>query len=221
MPHLEPFQKDKAVAASRRWLNLPRFRLRTLFALMVVVAVCLGWWSHRARQQRVAVAAFKHVSYDFEEQRLTKPPYWPAWLVEALGVDYFASVTELTVSHLSSTEQVTVFDWRHLNGLKALKRLDLSVTDITDEGLEHITGLTALETLYLGNTQVTDEGVEHLKALTALRTLDLSSAHITDEGLEHLSDLSALESLDLRYTQVTDARIARLKKALPNCEILK
>ena len=50
----------------RRWL---RFSLRSLFLLVVVIAVLLGWMIHKVRQQGVAVAALREmgcwVRYDY------------------------------------------------------------------------------------------------------------------------------------------------------------
>lgn len=38
-----------------RWRRLLQFRIRTLFILMAVLAVLLGWWSWKAERQRRAV----------------------------------------------------------------------------------------------------------------------------------------------------------------------
>ncbi len=80
--------------------------------------------------------------------------------------------------------------------------------------------LDKLQYLYLCNTQVTDADLEHLKGLTNLRYLNLTNTQITDAGLEHLKGLSNLENLELDDTQVTAEKRAKLRKALPNCEIL-
>ena len=80
---------------------------------------------------------------------------------------------------------------------KWITRVSLDDTRVTDSGLEHLKGLSGLQYLYLDNTQVTDVGLEHLKELTRLRLL-------------HLND-----------TQVTDAGVNELRKALPNCEIVR
>ena len=49
----------------------------------------------------------------------------------------------------------------------------------------------------------------------------MSDIQITDAGLVHLKGLTGLQTLNLAGTKVTDAGVAELKKALPNCEIIK
>ena len=48
-----------------------------------------------------------------------------------------------------------------------------------------------------------------------------SSDKITDAGLVHLKGLVSLKTLYLIMTKVTDTGVADLKKALPDCRILK
>ena len=96
-----------------------------------------------------------------------------------------------------------------------------SSAKITDVGLRYLNGLTNLEVLTLTNTKTTDAALVHLKGLTSLQTLILSYTAITDEGLVHFKGLTKLQRLVLGRTQVTDAGVAELKKALPNCRIVK
>ena len=240
--------ESNPTTASRRfnWRRLFQFRLRTLLILTTIIAVLLGWWSHKARQQREAVAALNKaalICYDFEKKwgEQSQVPFWPAWLVDALGVDYFANVEAIGVfdkqitddwlSHLKgvpllqrlvlNNTQISDAGLEHLNGMTALQVLDLRNTQATDAGLKHLEGLTALQWLWLDNTQVTDAGLEHLKNLTTLQVLDLRNTQVTDAGLEHLKGLTTLQRLHLNNTQVTDAGMERLQKALPNCKIVQ
>jgi hypothetical protein len=88
-----------------RWLLRPRFRLRTFLLLLVCLSAPLGYWAHRANEQRRAAAwIVSHggaVFYDFElednVQRLAystseAAPPAPQWMIDAFGVDYFARV---------------------------------------------------------------------------------------------------------------------------------
>jgi len=177
------------------WRWLFQFRLRTLLILTTIIAVLLGCWSYKARQQREAVDALTKggwmVEYDFQGRGLKQPPYCPVCLVNALGVDYFASV-------------------RGFHLYDAL---------VTDADLERLASLTALRGIYLTRSRVTDARLAHLKGLTALQNLDLIGTQVSDDGLQHLKGLHALEILDVRGTQVTDAGVDRLQKALPTCKI--
>src|SRR5689334_9571725 len=131
----EPVSSPTAPPTARprfRWRRLLQFRLRTLLILTTLLCIWFGWWSYMAKRQCDAVATLRErfdalVSYDFEEDGLDKPPYWPKWFVDAIGVDYFASVKVVIVS---------------------LK--------MTDEGLAHLQVLTGLQFLDLSDSQVTD-----------------------------------------------------------------
>ncbi|QDT48113.1 Leucine Rich repeats (2 copies) [Symmachiella dynata] len=98
-------------------------------------------------------------------------------------------------------------------------RVDLAVTQFSDEGLGYLQGLTNLNHLDLFDTQVTDAGLKHLRGQTNLQFLDLTSTHVSDLGLRHLQKLLSLESLLIGQTQVTQAGIDELQKALPHCSI--
>ncbi|MCE9557302.1 MAG: hypothetical protein K8T91_28470 [Planctomycetes bacterium] len=187
------------------WRRLFQFRLRTLLLLTTIMAIWLGWWSHKALQQREAVAVLRsHGAIMFYNHMLpgqveaeSKPfgderPGFSQWLVNRVGIDYFGSVGAV---HFSTDFKVR------------------------DRDMELLRSLSSLEWLWLNYTGVTDAGLAHLTHLKNLDTLDLEYTRITDAGLEHLTGLSNLKELRLRGTQVTAAGVARLQKALPNCNI--
>ena len=105
-------------------------------------------------------------------------------------------------------------------GLKDVVQLNLGKTGVTDAGLAQIKGMTTLTRLHLEQTKVTDKGLANLKGLTNLEYLNLYGTEITDRGLEELAGLSKLKSLYLWQTKVTEAGVSKLKKALPNLEIV-
>ena len=222
MPHPE---KAQPAAPSRfRWRRLVQYRLRTLLIVMTILAAGLGWWSHKARQQRVAVEVIRSagglIIYDFEKRNLQRPSYWPAGLVDALGVDFFADVhvVDLQYDH-SGPRYMGLNRWQsntgtdaqmaHIGRLSKLRILRLGGAT-TDAGSSNIRGLTALEQLDLGSTRVTDAGLEHLEGLMALRRLSLDAVHLTDSGLKHLSRFSRLEQLNISRTRVTNAGLEHL-----------
>jgi hypothetical protein len=55
--------------------------------------------------------------------------------------------------------------------------------------------------------------------LSRLERLTLNRTFVTDTGLTHLRSLNELRQLELIETQVTPAGIAKLKQALPKCQI--
>jgi len=85
----------------------------------------------------------------------------------------------------------------HLKGLRSLKELELSGTQISDAGLEYLSGLDHLEVLDLADTAITDAGLGHIKALTSLKTVKIGDTAVTDAGLENLRELKHLEELSL------------------------
>jgi hypothetical protein len=90
----------------------------------------------------------------------------------------------------------------------------------TDADLAGLCELRELEILALSGSRVTDDGLRTIAALRSVRALSLEGDDITDAGLRHLEALNTLEVVLLaRCPKVTDAGVARLKKALPRCEI--
>jgi hypothetical protein len=108
-----------------------------------------------------------------------------------------------------------------LASLKKVAQLHLGGTSVTDAGLVHLKGLTDLEQLHLEKTQITDKGLANLSGLKKLEYLNIYGTAVTDAGLEHLSSLANLKNLYVWQTKATDAGIEKLKKALPNCNVVK
>jgi WD40 repeat protein len=107
----------------------------------------------------------------------------------------------------------------HLKKLTDLEILILYSSKLNGAGLVHLKGMTRLALLDLNRTEVTDEGLVHLKGVFGLRELRLEQTRVTDAGLEHLADLKNLVELKLNGTAVTDKGVAKLKAALPKCNI--
>jgi mono/diheme cytochrome c family protein len=126
----------------------------------------------------------------------------------------------LEVSFHMLGSKVTDKDIAILSSLKGLAHLDLGQTSITDAGLAHLKGLKDLTRLHLEGTKITDAGLVNLKELHNLTYLNLYGTNITDVGLEHLSPLTKLKDLYLWQTKVTEAGVSKLKKALPQVEIV-
>jgi internalin A len=122
-----------------------------------------------------------------------------------------------------------------LLALPQLSCVDLSFSDVTDDGLAHLKMVTSLSELNLTRTVITDAGLAHLKGLTNLTHLQLgehsSSAGlvlrnlgtdikpITDAGLAHVAGLSNLAHLEVCETEITAAGLIHLK-GLTNLSVL-
>ena len=98
----------------------------------------------------------------------------------------------------------------NLKPFKKLRWLDLTYSDVNEEGIQSIASLTNLTKLYLRGTYITDESLKHITALENLTELDLDSVQIGAAGLEHLRGLTKLRKLNLLGTNVSDAGLAHL-----------
>ena len=102
-------------------------------------------------------------------------------------------------------------DLRHLNELPDLSTLDLSLTHITDQGMQEIRNLPGITELSLYFAEyVTDEGLAAVKDWKQLKRLDLHGTKAGDTALEHISGITALESLNVGSTLMTDVGLERL-----------
>jgi internalin A len=111
-------------------------------------------------------------------------------------------------------------DLRGLNELADLTTLDLSLTHITDQGMQEIKGLRGITELNLYYAEyVTDEGIAAIKDWKKLKRLNLHGTKVGDTGLEHISGITPLESLNVGSTLMTDVGLERLTM-LPNLKEL-
>jgi WD40 repeat protein/serine/threonine protein kinase len=109
---------------------------------------------------------------------------------------------------------------QHLKTHTNLRILSLHACPrVSDAGLKHLVQLKNLRLLDLRRTNVTSAGLTGLNALQHLETLNLDSTAVSDTGLHQLAGLNHLTVLSLTDTSVTVVGIAKLKLALPDCQI--
>ena len=95
---------DQANPASRPWRRFPRFSVQGMIVLVLAIGIWLGWLVRSARFQHEAVAAIRKaggdVSYDWQWKDGSPiaggQPFYPLWLVNNVGVDYFSSVVAVS-----------------------------------------------------------------------------------------------------------------------------
>jgi Leucine-rich repeat (LRR) protein len=134
------------------------------------------------------------------------------------GLQHLAGLTRLESLGLNETG-VTEDGCQHLQGLTHLNELMLDRTEVSDVGpLARHLARVPLKRLSLSKTSVSDEGLEGIGKLAQLEWLNLSQTKVTDAGLPHLQSLKRLAELDLDHNAITDAgietleRLVRLKK---------
>jgi Leucine-rich repeat (LRR) protein len=132
------------------------------------------------------------------------------WITEAGGTVTRDRAGRITGVDLRSS-WVTDSDLPQLAALPYLTHLDLSLTRITDHGLQQLknaSGIVELNLYYA--EQITDEGMAAVKGWQKLKRINLRGTKVTDTTLEHLANVTTLESLDVGFAQITDVGLDRL-----------
>jgi Leucine-rich repeat (LRR) protein len=134
----------------------------------------------------------------------------PGWIQQAGGsITPDPSGKGIAVDLRSSW--VTDSDMPRLAQMADLKRLDLSLTRISDRGLRALRSAPGIEDLNLYFAeQITDEGASVVKNWKHLKSLNLRGTKITDSTLEFLAGVPTLESLDIGWAQITDTGLDHL-----------
>ncbi len=106
---------------------------------------------------------------------------------------------------------ITDSDLPALARLPNLTYLDLSLTRISDHGLDQLKNAPAIADLNLYSDElITDAGLSALKGWKHLKRLSVRGTKVTDTTLQHLSGITSLESLDAGYAQITDVGLELL-----------
>ena len=94
-----------------------------------------------------------------------------------------------------------------------LKELDLWVTKITPPGLlAKMTGLRELKVVNFTLSNISDEDLKFFKSVNTIRSLNLNWTEISDASLRHVGQLQKLETLYLQGTPITDRGLIQLNK---------
>lgn len=103
---------------------------------------------------------------------------------------------------------------------RPVSNLQLVDMPISLSALKEPGGFSHLRTLVALNTKTTDEDLACLIPLKQLVELQLrTNRGITDQGLAHLLQLKSLKILSLEGTGLSEPSLARLREALPGCQI--
>jgi hypothetical protein len=127
------------------------------------------------------------------------------------GLRYLASCPKLR--HLELHMAIKNDPLVHLQVLPLLEHLDLTGTNVDDQGLLlDVAKLTNLRELNLTSLNVTNDGIADLKPLVKLKVLKLNyCSRISDDVVLHLQEFPRLQHIGLGM-QTTDAVIPELCK---------
>ena len=167
----------------------------------------------------------------------------PGWIERAGGFVTTDSAGRVVAVDLRSS-WITDSDMPRLAELHDLRRLDISLTRISDRGLRALKTAGSIEDLNLyfaeqvsdestaifrnwkhlkrlnlRGTKITDSTLEILEGVPSLEWLDIGWAQITDTGLDHLSSLNNLRSLSMGGNKLTGSALQVLRQ-LPQLEYL-
>jgi len=132
------------------------------------------------------------------------------WVTDLGGTATRNAQGQVTGVNLRGT-WVTDTELRRLNRYPALSVLDLSLTRITDGGMQEIKNLRGITDFNLYFAEyITDEGVAAIKDWKRLKRLNLHGTKAGDSALEHIAGLTLLEWLDVGSTLMTDVGLERL-----------
>jgi len=132
------------------------------------------------------------------------------WIEDAGGSVTKDAAGRITGVNLRAS-WVSDADLRGLARLPHLTHLDLSLTRITDQGMQELKNLPGIVDLNLYYAEyVTDEGLAAIKGWRKLQRLNVHGAKVTDTTLDHISGIPTLESLNIGSAMVTDIGLERL-----------
>ncbi len=134
-------------------------------------------------------------------------------------MQYLAGLRNLTSLTISDTPEVTDAGIKKIAGLRELTSVLLRGTHVGDLCLPSIVKLPDLRVLDLSRTQVTDDGMSALAHQRTLTWLLIMDTAVTDEGVARLEGLSSLQNLTLKGSKVTDKGKARLLEMYPALKI--
>ena len=137
-------------------------------------------------------------------QELTDNP----WLV---GVEKCPSATRLMIGDAELSE---------LTKINGIRKLDLTHSQVTAEGISDVAGLQSLVMLALPRHGINGSVLALLSDLPALRQLQLIGVSLDDDDVDELARLPKLTSLCLSGCPITDTGVAKVTRVLPELEHL-
>jgi hypothetical protein len=176
------------------------------------------------RQQRAVAEVLRlggRISYDWEDERNGRDRRGVVrlWLMNVGRKDYLEEVVGISFAGTELTDADLSRLHRHLAGLRNVRELRLSRTDVSSDGVAMVVGMPEMAKLFLDGTKIDDGALRHVAAMPGLRVLMLNQTAVTDAGLPHLARCRALRLVNLYETAVTAEGVDQLQSELPALRI--
>jgi len=204
-----------------------RFGIRTVLAIMTLVAMVFGLFILPAWKQKEAVARINayhpQVSFAifYDYHRRAKPvgySHWnldaelpgPKWLRGLLGEDAFRKPVSLGI-HYGGSKDLAFYE--SLNGIQSWESMSFG-SFLDDAMMEKITGQNSLKELRVADTSLTNAGCAAIGKLVSIRELHINQNRISDQGLEKLGTLTRLEELFIGDCNIDGSGFEAFQKPL-------
>ncbi len=157
-------------------------------------------------------------SHDFSERELQRLRFPPALYSLDLGHGTLGSTWLPELGYLVELERLDLHNNNlkclpPLTGLTRLRALRLNGNPLGDPDGKLYQIAPGLQELDLSHTQITDEGLPSLGSFKLLEMLNLNGTAVTDVGLSSLHAMGRLNHIELESTFVTAAGVATLVQA--------
>lgn len=225
-------------------MRMPRYTLRSLMALVTMVAVAIAWMSsgyrrHQATGRDIRALARLGCVFDLKPPARFSIERWlPRHKVE--GVSYHGELTGVRHYYGLGTETRTdefinivarhpelrgvVVDGTQLSDSQAARLLalplqQLSICECPIGGTLRAEASPTLTWLSFFRTRLDDHSLAALGSLPNVETLVLYRTRVSDRSIAHLASLPRLQSINLSRCQVTADGAERLRRLRPDVKV--
>jgi uncharacterized membrane protein/mono/diheme cytochrome c family protein len=125
----------------------------------------------------------------------------------------------LTANFITAGSQAPMLINELLPLKKQLVSLKLDGAELHDSTMNKVAQLTALRRLQISHTPVTDNGIQFLSNLAELRSLNLVDTRVTAKGLAALKNNKNIKNIYVYQTGISEAEVAELKNLFPKSHL--
>jgi Serine/threonine protein kinase len=141
--------------------------------------------------------------------------------LDPIGYENLAKIKALEELQLDSSN-VTDRDLEHFRHHPNIRYIVLgNCKGISDRALNAVATMPNLSMLDLSNTEITDEGLKNLRDCTKLNRIILEGTKISDQGLKYLSSWPAVLTINIAQSRVSGDGLRFIVGKWPGLELLE